>query len=62
LAAERLILTAVYHILRTPETAGQDLGGHDFDECHRQAAVRREIRRFEAMGDRVRVKPRLQAV
>jgi transposase len=56
-AAGRHILIAVYHILRTPGTVYQDLGANYFDERDKQAVVRREIRRLEALGYRVSVEP-----
>ena len=57
MATGRHILIAVYHILRTPGTVYQDLGANYFDERDKQAVVRREIRRLEALGYRVSVEP-----
>lgn len=57
LATVSHILIAVYHILRTPGTVYQDLGANYFDERDKQAVVRRESRRLEALGYRVSVEP-----
>ena len=57
MATGRHILIAVYHILRTPGTVYQDLGANYFDARDKQAVVRREIRRLEALGYRVSVEP-----
>jgi len=57
MATGRHIRIAVYHILRTPGTVYQDLGAHYFDARDKQAVVRREIRRLEALGYRVSVEP-----
>jgi hypothetical protein len=56
-ATGRHILIAAYAILRTPGAVYEDLGAHDFDQRDRQAVVRREIRRLEALGYRVSVQP-----
>ena len=60
-ATGRHILIAVYAILRTPGAVYEDLGATYFDQRDRQALVRREIRRLEALGYRVRVEPTSQA-
>ena len=54
-AVGRHILTATYAILKTPGTVYQDLGADYFDQRDRQAIVRRETRRLEALGYRVTV-------
>lgn len=56
-ATGRHSLIAVYAILSTPGMVYQDLGANYFDERDRQAVVRREIRRLEALGYRVAVEP-----
>ena len=56
-ATGRHILIAVYAILRTPGAVYEDLGANYFDPRDRQAVVRREIRRLEALGYRVSVEP-----
>ncbi|PSR22186.1 MAG: IS110 family transposase, partial [Sulfobacillus thermosulfidooxidans] len=52
---------AVYAILRTPGAVYEDLGATYFDQRDPQALVRREIRRLEALGYRVRVEPTSEA-
>lgn len=54
-ATGRHLLIAVYAILRDAETVYQDLGPNYFDLRDREALVRREIRRLEALGVRVSV-------
>lgn len=57
---ELYVIQEVYAILRTPRAVYEDLGATYFDQRDRQALVRREIRRLEALGYRVRVKPTSQ--
>jgi transposase len=54
-AVGRHSLTAIYAILKTPGTVYHDLGADDFDQRDRQAIVRRETCRLEALGYRVTV-------
>jgi len=51
------LLIAAYAILKTPGTVYHDLGPNYFDERDREAVVRREIRRWEALGYRVTLEP-----
>ena len=60
-ATGRYILNAGYAILRTPGVVYRDFGATYFDQRDRQALVRREIRRLEALGYRVPVESPLQA-
>ena len=53
----RHILIAAYAILKTPDTVYQDLGINYFDQRDRQAVVRRETRRLEALGYKVTIEP-----
>jgi len=51
------ILTIVHSLLRDPHSIYRDLGVHYFDERDRQAVERRLIKRLEALGNEVIVKP-----
>ncbi len=57
MATGRHILIAAYAILKTPDTVYQDLGINYFDHRDRQAVVRRETRRLEALGYKVTIEP-----
>lgn len=57
MATGRHILIAAYAILKTPDTVYHDLGINYFDQRDRQAVVRRETRRLEALGYKVTLEP-----
>ena len=57
MATGRHILIAAYAILKAPDTVYRDLGINYFDQRDRQAVVRRETRRLEALGYTVTIEP-----
>jgi hypothetical protein len=56
-AVAHTILVSIYHLLRD-QTTYQELGATYFDERERQDVERRLVRRLEALGNSVTLKPK----